>query len=127
MHQPVDLRDAVRAANTLPGINISVLAAGTELIVSTRNSVYDIFVIDPVNRLVRLSGGQLSEPVECHLTGSTWGGSIIRLGWVGFEMRMEFKLPGGQSILTSEVRRARIIGASFEYQMDWPEAGGDGV
>ncbi|HMV50690.1 MAG TPA: hypothetical protein PLD20_21235 [Blastocatellia bacterium] len=61
------------------------------IICRTQNSQYRLLVLDPPARRVRVQGGELfTEPTEAVLNGSSYGGSMIRLGWICTGMRIEF-------------------------------------
>jgi len=63
--------------------------------VETQNSVYLIAIIDAKGGKIAIqgSGHYFREPTICYLTGSTWGGSVIRLKWIGVGMYMEIYNP----------------------------------
>jgi len=66
------------------GVNIKDLTVGDVLVVQTENSVYELEVVDPLKRLVRVTSDnpKCSNLGECVLQGSNFGGSMLKLGWV---------------------------------------------
>ena len=105
--------------NRLGGIDVRTLPPGTRLVIKTKNSTYDIEVIDGSRVTIR-GGRKFSEATECWFNGSTWGGSVLRQGWVGYGMRME--LACGVTVVTSPVQSARVIGENYDYEFDWTQA-----
>ncbi len=104
------------------GINVHKLKAGTILFVVTKNNLYKL-VKTKEDRMVIAEGGKLlGGPTEVVFSGSTFGGSMIKIGWIGHGMFMEmYVLKEKRRIKTSYVKSARIIGDGWEYDMDWEE------
>jgi len=86
------------------GVLLADLATGVELNVQTANRSYTM-----VNRgggRVLISGHPefCPEPVEVSIHGSTWGGAMIRTGFIGRGMHLEFGHPTGEGrIITSPI------------------------
>jgi hypothetical protein len=90
------------------GVALQSLTAGTRLTVNTRNTRYQITVLDPVMRQVTVSGGPtLRQAIQGRLEGGTTGGSVLRLGWVGVGLRMELST-ADRRITTSAVQSVTI-------------------
>ena len=90
------------------GVALQSLAAGTRLTVNTRNTRYQVVVLDPVTRQVTVSGGvTFRKGIQGRLEGATAGGSVLRLGWIGVGLRMELSTDD-QRITTSAVRTVAI-------------------
>jgi hypothetical protein len=99
------------------GIDIANLKKGDRVVVETKNSVYDMTVIEGC--LVRIQGGRyFKEPKEELFSGCTLGTKIIRLGWICPSLRMEFGTPL-HHILTSPVKNAIIYGENWFYNLHW--------
>jgi hypothetical protein len=93
-----------REAGCADGVALDTLVPGTRLVVTTRNSVYQIVILDPFERRVAVTGGSaLPERTEGWLEGTTAGGSVVRLGWIGIGLPLEL-LAGDRRIRTSPVR-----------------------
>ena len=60
--------------------------------VYTQKSIYRLALVDKVKHLVAVNstGAHIDKPEICILNGSTFGGSMIRLGWIGIGMNLEF-------------------------------------
>lgn len=77
--------------------------------VFTKNSLYEIAVIDIDQRKIAMKGGKyLPEPEVCLLRGSTWGGSMTKVGWIGVGMRLEANCNNAGLLSTSSVRTIKV-------------------
>jgi hypothetical protein len=96
------------AATLTPGVDVCRLEPFASLSVDTRNSHYEIFVVSPADRKLIVQGGKFFvEPTEVQLSGSSFGGTLLKLGWIGVGMRMEMNA-GGRRIITSPVKSIKI-------------------
>jgi hypothetical protein len=87
------------------GLDIREVEPLTIILVRTQNSVYRLIPLHRGDSCVLVDGGQFfPEPTEAHLAGSTFGGSFLKLAWIGVGMHLELHA-GGQCIITSPVRR----------------------
>lgn len=101
------------------GIDVTKLKPGTKIFVCTINNLYQITIIDGCK--VKVKGGKyFDSEIETYLNGSTWGGSMIKLGWIGFDMHMEFA-HFQCLVLTSRVQAAIILGKDWHYDFKWNE------
>ena len=90
------------------GLQLDALDEMDRLIVSTKNSRYEITVISPRSHEILLRGGQFfTEFTAARLAGSSLGGSFLKLGgiYVGFNMELN---AGGQVIVTSRVQMIEV-------------------
>jgi len=93
------------------GVQLASLPDLSELIVETRNSVYEITTIDGAEREILIRGGKFFiESTAARLCGSSLRGSFLKLGgiYVGFNMEI---LCDGQTIVTSPVQSIRLRSA----------------
>ena len=82
--------------------------AFTTLVVRTDNSVYRITILTPHLREVLVQGDTFfPERTRACLNGSSFGGSCLKIGWVGLGLHLEFHA-GGQWIITSHVRAIAV-------------------
>lgn len=102
------------------GIFLDTLDPGTHVIAVTRNSTYDIEILEEGKFKVQ-GGKYFPEPMETCFNGSTWGGSMLKIKWIGLGMHMEFMHPTKQSktVTTTKVKEAKVIGPDWEYEMEW--------
>ena len=102
------LDGVVKAASQTDGIGLIDVDAFTTLVVRTDNSVYRITILTPHLREVLVQGGKFfPERTRACLNGLNFGGSCLKMGWVGLGLHMEFHA-GDQWIITSHVRAIAV-------------------
>jgi hypothetical protein len=113
------------------GLDLRKIPPNTILSVETNNSVYMIKKIK--DREIEITGGMQKDgedrfpaPTQAFLVGSTFGGSMIKLDWLGHDMNMEvhiLKEDGASIFLTSCIRNVTVESpdGSWSYSMDWNE------
>ena len=90
------------------GVGLADVDAFSTLVVRTRNSVYHITILRPWAREVLVQGGEFfTARTRACLNGSSFGGSCLKLGWVGIGSHMEFHADD-QWIITSHVRSIAV-------------------
>ena len=105
-HRTLD--GVVAAVSQADGIGLIEVDTFTTLVVRTDNSVYRITILKPHLREVLVQGGKFfPERTRACLSGSSFGGSCLKLGWVGLGLHMEFHA-GDQWIITSHVRAIAV-------------------
>lgn len=108
------------------GFNISTLNRGTILRVKTMNSEYVIQLLEK-NKVLVQGGKYFEQPTKAVFKGSTWGGSMLKLEWIGKNMSMEFgySLKNGlDTVLTSGVQAVKVIPEDgITFLLEWePQA-----
>jgi hypothetical protein len=90
------------------GVYLADLPAGCALSIETRSRVYEMVVLG--NGLALLSGHPefCPTPTQVHIQGSTWGGSMIKLQFLGRGMRLEYEHPRLRRMLTSRIVDIRV-------------------
>ena len=90
------------------GLSLAQLDPIDRLEVFTRNSRYLITVLEPPRPRVLVEGGAFF-PIVCEaaLAGSSLGGSLLKLGWIGFGLRLEIHA-AGRRIVTSPVQSIAV-------------------
>jgi hypothetical protein len=97
----------------LEGVTLMALEACDTVNVRTRNSDYEIFLLDPKSGRALVRGGEyFAEPVEATVSGSTFGGCMLKAGWLGVGLRMEI-YANGQRTVTSPVQSLRVERVDF--------------
>ncbi len=98
------LEGPTELSRSLQGVELATLVPFDTIAVRTVNSDYRIFVLDPeTGRALLDGGGQITEPVEARIFGSSFGGPVLRPGWIGVGLRME-ALANDKYIRTSPVQ-----------------------
>jgi hypothetical protein len=107
----------VQQARSLEEVRKKDLRAGDRVLVTTRNSLYTIWVLD--DGVYRVSGGwfdlQRISPQRMAINGCTWGGSAIKrdiLAACG--LRLEF----GNTVRTTRIREVRVIPAEAQPSLN---------
>jgi hypothetical protein len=91
------------------GLDIRDLGPRVTLLVGTSHSRYNVTPVQAGDSLVIISGGRFfPEPTEVRLAGSTFGGSLLRQGWIGIGMCLEIHSATGP-VLTSRVRSITAV------------------
>ena len=108
-----DLDGVTEISPLLEGVTLMGLEACDTIHVRTRNSEYEIFLLDPKTGRALVRGGEgFTEPVEATVNGSTFGGCMLMMGWLGVGLRMEV-YSNGQRTVTSPVQSLRIEHVNF--------------
>ena len=104
------LNGFVEAASQADGVGLTDVDTFTTLVVKTDNSVYQITIVQPYKREVFVQGGAFfPERTRAYLSGSSFGDSCLKLGWVGVGLHMEFLAKDrDQWVLTSHVRSITV-------------------
>jgi hypothetical protein len=104
----VALEGFVRAVATSEGVSLTELSPIDRLRVRTRNSSYDITVIEPCEATVVIQGGAFfPDPCRARLSGASLGGGMLKLAWVGVGLCLEIH-HDGRRIVTTPVREIRL-------------------
>jgi len=75
---------------SLQGVELASLERFDTIVVRTANNHYRMFLLDPETGRALLEGGrQITKPMEVRLIGSSFGGSILRTGWIGVGLQIE--------------------------------------
>jgi hypothetical protein len=88
------------------GVYLGDLPDGSRLEVETENRSYWV--------VVRRDGAEICghpvfcpSPVKVHIHGSSWGGSMLKVDYIGRGMHLEFQHPEYQTITTSKIIEIR--------------------
>ena len=102
------LEKIVAGTSRLKQVRKTNVYPGDLLLITTRNSVYSIRVLE--NGLYLVSGGWFDRnglsPAKTTITGCTWGGSIIKLDIIAAcGLCLEF----GNRVVTTPIKKVQII------------------
>ena len=89
------------------GIKLEDIKIEQSLIVQTKNTTYTIRKIN--NKIYVISGHPIfcSKETYCNIAGSTWSGSMIKVGFIGIDMHLEFFI-NQKRITTSRIESIKI-------------------
>jgi len=92
------------------GIDLSKLSIGTKIEVHTRNTIYNFEKVGELSEFkIKSNGRYFKKEKLINFPGSTFGGSMIKLYWIGNGMHMEFNLESGRVLTTSSVKSFKVI------------------
>lgn len=92
-----------RETSRREGFETAHLPPLTKLNISTQNSYYQLTLLDPGDSTAIVQGGRFfSEPSEVFFCGSSYGGTLLKMSWIGIGMRLEL-MSNGRRIITSPV------------------------
>lgn len=105
------LTEQVRSAKNIEGIYLRDVSPGEILLVQTTNSDYSLIYLGYGSAQIagnpRICRG--SQPVN--VLGSTWGGSALRIGFIGIGMCLQFQRPGeARMVTTTPIRSVLRLG-----------------
>jgi hypothetical protein len=89
------------------GVYLDYLSEGAVLEVETQSRWYTIVIRGRGQELIWGHPQYCPDPVPVRIEGSTWGGSMLKLRFVGRGMRLEFRHPVYRTILTSRIVEIR--------------------
>ncbi len=87
------------------GMLLKDIPDGALVVVRTKNSAYEIAVIDAAEGKVVIKGNNayFAEAKLVRVNGSTWGGSALKMDWIGRNMHLEI-YDGANTVHTSAIR-----------------------
>lgn len=91
------------------GVSLTELPAGTVLHVQTANTQYVIQNCGDGEVLISGHPEICPTPVLVNFHGSTWGSAMLKMGFIGREMSMEFRHPEKGIVRTSRVQEIREV------------------
>ena len=90
------------------GVYLDDLPPSTVLEIRTQNHCYTAIVLDRTQALLSGNPQYCPQPVLVAIAGSTWGGSMLKLQYVGRGMHLEFRHPQyATPIITSPIQEIR--------------------
>jgi hypothetical protein len=89
------------------GVYLSDLPFGTALVVETENRQYRLIHHGSGRALISGHPDYCPDPVLVTIDGSNWGGSMLKMSFIGRGMRLEFRHPQFRTIMTSRIVNIR--------------------
>lgn len=90
-------------------LELKSLPGGTVIKVKTRNSIYTIKTIARSNDVFIRGGKHIPKAKRLNFHGSTFGGSMIKVGYIFLGGHMEFNLDG-KYLTTSAIESYQVEG-----------------
>lgn len=110
-----EINDAIAESELAGGAYVDKLAVGRKLLVQTRNTLY---IIERREDGLYISGHAKYCPVptKCVISGSNFGGSMLKMGFVGRGMYMEFmvEVPESQRKIGYVDGHGRIVTSQIQ-------------
>jgi|KBSSwiStaDraftv2_1062776.scaffolds.fasta_scaffold88686_3 hypothetical protein len=104
-----------------PGVELSKLKLGTKLYIQTQQTLYTVVVVPNDKFVVSDEGKRFVMPKEIYINGSTYGGAMLRMNWIGIGMcvEMEHPDPSKQVLTTSPVKGIKVVAPdeSWYYEL----------
>ena len=91
------------------GVHLKDLPEGAELEVETENRSYHIVLCDKGQAMISGHPQFCPNPIRVHIRGSSWGGSMLKVAYLGRGMHLEFGHPEFHTITTSRIREIRRV------------------
>jgi len=91
------------------GVYLRDLAPGSAIEIRTRNRLYVIVMQAQGEALISGHPDYCPSPVLVKVDGSNWGGSMLKQGFIGRGMRLEFRHPVFHTVTTSPIFEIRQV------------------
>lgn len=91
------------------GVYLDDLSEGVVLRVETQHHWYTIVIRSRGQDLISGHPHYCPDPVPVRIEGCTWGGSMLKLRFIGQGMHLEFRHPVYRTILTSRIVEIRAL------------------
>jgi hypothetical protein len=101
------IADPLPHGKTLAAVDVHSLAPGTALVVETRNSRYCLAMHAEDGDALVQGGHHFQEATTARIDGCTFGGSLMKLGWIAVGCCLELSVRG-RRIVTSRVRSISV-------------------
>jgi hypothetical protein len=85
------------------GVHLDKLSEGAVLEVETQHHWYTIVIRGRCPDLISGHPKYCPDPVPVKIEGSTWGGSMLQVRFIGRGMHLEFRHPTYRQIVTSRI------------------------
>jgi hypothetical protein len=89
------------------GVYLHDLPFGAALVVETENRLYRLINHGAGRALIWGHPEYCPDPVMVMVDGSNWGGSMLKMSFIGRGMRLEFRHPQFRTIMTSRIVNIR--------------------
>ena len=104
-----EINEAIIRSEIEGGVYLDALPPGAGIEVETQNRFYRIVNQGHGRALISGHPEYCPHPVQVGIHGSTWGGSMLKVGYVGRGMRLEFGHAPYGVITTSRIKEIRQI------------------
>lgn len=86
------------------GLWLENVPVGKQVLIQTENTLYTLEHPSEDGWLISGHPKYCPTPASCSISGSTWGGSMLKMGFVGVGMHLEFHVEGFSRLTTSQIK-----------------------
>src|SRR5260370_33764935 len=98
------------------GVSLEGLPPDTVLQIRTQHHFYTVLLLGEGSVLISGHPQYCPQPVQVTIAGSTWGGSMLKMRFIGRSMHLEFHHPAYSTpIITSPIQEIREPLASVPF------------
>lgn len=91
------------------GVYLSDLPEGSKLEIQTENRYYRLKICNDGEAIICGHPEFCPQPVTVKINGSSWGGSMLKVAFIGRGMHLEFRHPVHKVITTSPIVDIRSV------------------
>lgn len=91
------------------GVRMDDVPVGGTIRMQTRSRLYTIRKTGEDAYTIEGHPEYCPAPVRAYIGGSTWGGSMLKMKYIGIGMRLEFSTDEHRCITTSEIKAIEVI------------------
>jgi hypothetical protein len=88
-----EINDNIVRSEVEGGVQLQDLEPGSRLQIHTQHTYYDVLVLSGSTAMISGHPLYCPDPVQVTIAGSTWGGSMLKLRYIGRGMHLEFHHP----------------------------------
>lgn len=103
-----ELNQSIVESELAGGAWLEKMAVGKTLRIQTRNTLY-LLTKTADGYLLSGSAKYCPTPTKAYPHGSTWGGSMLKIMFVGIGMHLEIGIEGKGTITTSEIQTVEEV------------------
>ncbi len=92
--------DKINESEKAGGVFLKNIPANSTINIKTGNSLYAVHKTDR-GETIKGHPEYCPAPVNCRINGSTFGGSMLKIGWIGIGMHLEVFLTDTQKTITT--------------------------
>ena len=98
------INENIRESDILGGVYLKDIAIGGGLKITTKNSLYTLRRVSDEVYTIQGNEKFCAKETLCMVHGSTWGGSMIKMGFIGRGMHLEFSTDSHNNVTTSKIQ-----------------------
>jgi hypothetical protein len=107
-HLSDEVNDKIEQSERDGGIWLKNVRKGETITVRTANSTYTIIKTGDDDYTIQGNNKYCPVDTPCKIHGSTWGGSMLKIGYVGRGMHLEFSTKEQRTVTTTTIRTIKV-------------------